>query len=144
MMLMDVNVLVYAHREDTKEHQAYHDWLESVINSNVAYAYSDLVLSGFMRVVTHPKIFERPSSSETAIDFAQQIRMGGHAICLAPGRNHWELFLQCVQQISAQGNDIPDTYHAALAMEWDCTWVTTDKGFGCFKGLRTLHPLNSS
>jgi len=141
MMLMDVNVLVYAHREDVKNHQAYREWLESVINSNIAYGYSELVLSGFMRVVTHPRVFENPSSTEAAIAFAQQIITPEHAVCLAPGRNHWELFLQCVQSISAQGNDIPDAYHAALAMEWDCTWVTTDKGFSRFKNLRTRHPL---
>ena len=57
MMLMDVNVLVYAHREDLKDHRAYRDWLESVINSNTAYGFSELVLGGFIRVVTHPKLF---------------------------------------------------------------------------------------
>jgi len=141
MMLMDVNVLVYAHREDAKDHQAYRDWLESVINSNIAYGFSELVLSGFIRVVTHPKVFENPSSTEVAIAFTQQIRSAGHAVCLAPGKSHWDLFLKCVQSISAQGNDIPDAYHAALALEWDCDWVTTDKGFRRFKGLRVRHPL---
>ncbi len=141
MMLMDVNVLVYAHREDVKEHLAYRAWLESVINSNTAYGYSELVLSGFIRVVTHHKVFEKPSSPEVAIAFAQQIRSAEQAVCLAPGRNHWDLFLQCVQSISAQGNIIPDAYHAALALEWDCDWVTADKGFRRFKGLRVRHPL---
>lgn len=143
MMLLDVNVLVYAHREDVKDHAAYRDWLESVINSNVAYGYSELVLSGFIRVVTHPKVFEKPSSLETAIAFAQQLSAMDHSVCLAPGKNHWNLFLQCAQSISARGNDIPDAYHAALALEWDCDWVTTDKGFRRFKGLRVRHPLNS-
>ena len=141
MMLMDVNVLVYAHREDVKNHLAYRDWLESVINSNMAYGYSELVLSGFIRVVTHPKVFEKPSSPEVAIAFAQQIRSVEQAVCLAPGSNHWDLFLKCVESISAQGNDIPDAYHAALAQEWDCDWVTADKGFRRFKGLRVRHPL---
>jgi len=141
VILMDVNVLIYAHREDARDHLAYRDWLESVVNSNKAYGFSELVLSGFMRVVTHPKIFEKPSSPEIAIAFAEQIRSAGHAVCLAPGRNHWDLFVQCVQSISAQGNDIPDAYHAALAMEWGCTWITTDKGFRRFKGLRVRHPL---
>ena len=141
MMLMDVNVLVYAHREDAQDHRAYRDWLESVINSNIAYGFSELVLSGFIRVVTHPKVFEMPSTPEVAIAFAQQIRSAGHAVCLAPGKSHWDLFLKCVQSISAQGNDIPDAYHAALALEWDCDWVTTDKGFRRFKGLRVRHPL---
>ena len=141
MMLMDVNVLVYAHREDVKNHRAYRDWLESVVNSNTAYGFSELVLSSFIRVVTHPKVFETPSPVEVAIAFAQQIRTVEHAVCLAPGRTHWDLFLQCAQSISARGNDIPDAYHAALALEWDCDWVTTDKGFRRFKGLRVRHPL---
>lgn len=141
MMLMDVNVLVYAHREDTKDHSAFHDWLESVINSNTAYGFSELVLSGFIRVVTHPKIFEKPSSLEAACAFAQQVRSAENAVCLAPGRNHWDLFLRCAQLIAAQGNDIPDAYHAALALEWDCDWLTADKGFRRFKGVRVHHPL---
>ena len=141
MMLMDVNVLVYAHREDVKNHRAYRDWLESVVNSNTAYGFSELVLSSFIRVVTHPKVFETPSPVEVAIAFAQQIRTVEHAVCLAPGRTHWDLFLQCAQSISARGNDIPDAYHAALALEWYCDWVTTDKGFRRFKGLRVRHPL---
>lgn len=56
---MDVNVLVYAHREDARDHLAYRDWLESVVNSTIAYGFSELILSGFMRVVTHPKVFEK-------------------------------------------------------------------------------------
>lgn len=141
MILMDVNVLVYAHREDAKDHREYRDWLESAVNSTTVYGFSELVLSGFIRVVTHSKVFESPSSVDVAIAFAQQIRSAANAVCLAPGRNHWDIFLQCVQSVSAQGNDIPDAYHAALALEWDCDWVTTDKGFRRFKGLRVRHPL---
>ncbi len=138
---MDVNVLVYAHREDVRDHLAYRNWLELLINSNIAYGYSELVLSGFMRVVTHPKIFEEPSTLDQAIAFTQQIRDADHAVQLQPGRSHWDLFLRCIQSISGQGNDIPDAYHAALALEWDCEWVTADKGFRRFKGLKLRHPL---
>ncbi len=141
MILMDVNVLVYAHREDVRDHCAYREWLESVINSKTVFAYSELVLCGFIRVVTHPKVFEQPSSPDAAIAFAEQIRTVPQAISLVAGNNHWQLFLQCLERISARGNDVPDAYHAALAMEWGCDWVTTDKGFRRFKGLRVGHPL---
>ena len=141
MILMDVNVLVYGHREDVREHRVYREWLESVINSNTAYAYSELVLSGLVRVVTHPKIFEQPSSLDVAIAFTEQIRSAPQAVGLVPGKNHWGIFLQCLKQISAKGNDVADAYHAALALEWDCDWVTADKGFRRFKGLRVRHPL---
>ena len=141
MLLMDVNVLVYAHREDVRDHSAYRQWLEQVINSNSAYAFSELVLSGFIQIVTHKKIFEQPSSLENAIAFVEQIRSAQQAVSLVPGTKHWSLFLQCVKSISVGGNVVPDAYHAALAMEWNCDWVTTDKGFRRFKGLRVRHPL---
>lgn len=141
MFLMDVNVLVSAHREDVANHSAYRQWLESVINGHGAFGYSELVLSGFLRVVTHPKVFEIPSALSSAIRFTEQIRNVNNAVCLAPGSRHWTIFMECLEQINATGNDIPDAYHAALAMEWGCEWVTADKGFKRFKGLKVRHPL---
>lgn len=141
MFLMDVNVLVYAHREDATNHSAYRQWLESVINGHASFGYSELVLSGFLRVVTHPKVFEIPSTLSSAVNFTEQIRNLHNAVCLVPGTMHWKIFVECIEQINATGNDIPDAYHAALAMEWNCEWVTTDKGFKRFKGLKARHPL---
>jgi predicted nucleic acid-binding protein len=57
LILPDVNVLVYAHREDVADHPAYRTWLEGVVNGDEAYGISELVLSGFVRVVTHTKVF---------------------------------------------------------------------------------------
>jgi len=47
MVLLDVNVLVYAHRQDSPHHHPYRRWLENLINSDDPYGLSDLVLSGF-------------------------------------------------------------------------------------------------
>jgi toxin-antitoxin system PIN domain toxin len=142
MLLMDVNVFVYAFRADTQNHQSYREWLEGVINSGVTYGVSELVLSGFLRVVTHPRVFEDPAPLQQAIDFVDQVRGAQNALVLTLGKNHWNIFAGLVKQISATGNDIPDAYHAALAMEWNCDWITTDKGFKRFKGLKTRHPLD--
>lgn len=142
MFLMDVNVLVYAHREDVENHISYRRWLESILNGGVNFAFSDLVLSGFLRVVTHPRIFESPSRLELAVKFCEQIRNAETGVRLTPGRNHWAIFQACMDSIKAQGNDIADAYHAALAIEWNCLWVTTDKGFKRFKNLRCRHPLD--
>jgi len=75
MFLMDVNVLVYAHRKDTPDHLAYREWLESIINGNAAYGYSELVLSGFLRVVTHPRLFEISSALSSADRFVAKIKI---------------------------------------------------------------------
>ena len=144
MLLMDVNVLVYAHRRDTKDHARYLKWLEAVINGGKAFGYSELVLSGFFRIVTHRKIFEEPSSLPQAVQFANQIRDAEVSVALRPGNHHWPIFLRCLEDIDARGNDIPDAYHAALALEWDCVWVTTNKGFKRFKELKCKHPFELS
>ena len=91
MILMDVNILVYAHREDTPDHPAYRDWVEDTINSGSAYGVSELVLSGFIRVVTHPKVFERPTPLAVALDFVNQIRSQPHAVPIRPSPRHWAM-----------------------------------------------------
>ena len=70
MVLLDVNVLVYAHREDDRDHGAYLTWLEDLVNSDQAFDLADLVLSGFLRIVTHPKVFNPPSLMAAALAFA--------------------------------------------------------------------------
>ena len=139
--MADVNVLVYAHREDTPEHRSYRAWLESLVNGDAAYAVSSLVLSGFLRVVTHPKVFKSPSPTVQALAFAEQIRNQPNAVPVEPGARHWELFKRLCVDSDATGNLIPDAYFAALAIESGCEWITTDRDFGRFKGLRWRHPL---
>jgi toxin-antitoxin system PIN domain toxin len=120
MILMDVNILVYAHREDTRDHPAYRDWVEDTINRGGAYGVSERVLSGFMRVVTHPKVFECPTPLEVALDFVNQIRGQPHAVPIRPGPRLWTIFEKLLRASDATGNLVPDAYHAALAIESGC------------------------
>ncbi len=92
MVLIDVNVLVYAHREDATNHQAYRDWLEGLVNSDQSFGMSDLVLSGFLRVVTLPRVFDPPSSSSQALAFARELREQPNCLSIAPGPRHWGIF----------------------------------------------------
>jgi predicted nucleic acid-binding protein len=66
-------VLVYAHRADSPLHVEMRAWLEAQINADAAYGLSDLVVSGFLRIVTHPRVFEVPSAWTDAIRFAEQL-----------------------------------------------------------------------
>lgn len=87
-MLPDVNVLVYACRQDAPDHGHYVRWLESLVNSGEPYAMSDHILSGFLRVVTHPKVFNRPSTFNEAITFASIARTGP-CRAYSPGHTPW-------------------------------------------------------
>ena len=142
MLLCDVNVLVYAHREDVANHRAYREWLEDVINGDQAYAVSDLVLSGFVRIVTHPKIFGRPSTPRDALAFSDQLRGQPGCVPVQPGPRHWDIFRRLCGASGAKGNLVPDAYLAALAIEAGCEWITTDRDFSRFPGLRWRLPFN--
>jgi toxin-antitoxin system PIN domain toxin len=143
MYLIDVNVLVYAHRQESTYHEAYLEWLEGVINSDQAYGISEYALSGFLRVVTHPSIFDPPSGMNDALEFAARLRNQPNAINISPGPRHWEIFTRLCRESGATGNLIPDAFFAALAIESGSEWVTTDRDFNRFSGLRWSHPLRN-
>ena len=140
MILPDVNVLVYAHRADAPNHAAYHRWLEQVINSDQAYGLSDMVLSGYLRIVTHPRIFDPPSDIAAALGFANQVRNQLNCILISPGTRHWAIFIRLCEQAGVKGNLIPDAYLAALAMESGSEWITTDRDYSRFPDLKWRHP----
>ena len=140
MVLADVNVLVYAHRADSPGHDICRRWLDEVVNGDAAFGMSDLVLSGFLRVVSHPKVFQDPSPLDAALEFVTQIRTRPNCVLIAPGDRHWEIFASLLRAVQAKGNLIPDAYLAALAIEHGADWVTTDRDYARFPGLRWRHP----
>jgi len=85
MILPDVNVLVYAHRTDAADHVRYRQWLEGVVQSGQPYGMSDHVLSGFLRVVTHPRIFTPPRPIVSALEFVRELREQPNCRIIAPG-----------------------------------------------------------
>lgn len=142
MKLLDVNILVAAHREDAEQHHAIRPWLESQMEKPPGIAISDLVLSGFLRVVTHPKIFKTPTPLENALEFVVDLRNRSTVTIVHPGKGHWEIFLGLCRSADARGNLIPDAYHAALAIEHGLEWITFDRGFARYPGLRWSCPLS--
>jgi uncharacterized protein len=81
-------VLVYAFREDSPEHVSYRAWLNEVVRADALYAVTDLVLSGFLRVVTHPRVFSPPTPLRAAVDFVDGLREQPNCVVLAPGPRH--------------------------------------------------------
>lgn len=141
MILLDVNVFVYAHREDVADHLAYRDYLEQQLDAASPFGVSQLVLSGFLRIVTHPKVFRTPTPLSLALAFADAVSGRPNCVIQVPGARHWKLFTGLCSATEATGNMIPDAYHAALAIETGSEWISSDRGFRRFPGLRWKHPL---
>jgi toxin-antitoxin system PIN domain toxin len=141
VILPDVNILVYAHRQDSPDHQRYKAWLEAMADADNGFGLADVVLSGFLRIVTNPKVFAYPTPLDTAILFAETLRALPNCLPIAPGPRHWSIFCRLCRDAGAKGNLIPDAFLAALAIESGSEWVTTDRGFSRFPGLHWRHPL---
>ena len=140
MILLDVNVLVDAFREDAPRHGTLRPWLESTIGSGGAFAVSHLVLSGFLRVVTHPRGFDPPTPLAAALEFAEALRAQPNCVSIAPGNRHWAIFRRLCLEAEARGNLIADAYLAALAVESGSEWISSDRDFSRFAGLRWRPP----
>lgn len=106
------------------------------------YGVTDLVLSGFLRLVTNRRIFAPPTPTRTALRFVAAVRSPANAVVVRAGPRHWEIFSALCLRAGARGNLVPDAYLAALAIESGSEWVTTDRGFARFPGLRWRHPLD--
>lgn len=139
MQLPDVNVLIYAHREDAPEHPRYASWLRALCTSPSPFALSEVVLAGFLRIVTNARIFDPPTPMGTAIAFCEALVARPRAVLLAPSRRHWEIFVELCRHV--EGPLVTDAYLAALTREHGCELVTTDSDFARFPELRWRHPL---
>ena len=140
MIQIDVNILVEAFREDAPRFPVVRLWLERALDSGELVGVSDLVLSGFLRVVTHPRVFDPPTPLDDALEYVEILRRHPSCVVVSPGKRHWSIFVRLCRQAEARGNLIPDAFLAALAIETGSEWITTDRDFSRFAGLRWSTP----
>ncbi|WP_246267763.1 type II toxin-antitoxin system VapC family toxin [Nonomuraea typhae] len=139
--MLDVNVLLYAHREDAVHHPESIALVHSLVNGDTAYAVCDFVINGFLRNATDRRL-PRPTPIPIALAFASQVRNQAHAVKVGGGERHWTIFSNLCQETPARGKLVADAYLAALAIEHGCEFVTYDKDFAKFKGLHWTSLLN--
>ena len=136
MILPDVNILVHAFRADSSEHEICRTWLDSVVNSDSRYGMAPQVLSGVIRITTHPKVFAVPSSLDEVIGFCDILLAQPHCVAIQPGERHWVIFKRLCTEADARGNLVPDAWFEALAIESGSEWITLDRDYARFPGLQ--------
>ena len=142
MIAVDTNVLVYAHVEDSiADHADYASWITRLATGPEPFALSVLVLAGFVRIVTNPRIFDPPSRPDRAFSFVSSLVERPTARTVGPGPDHLEIFERLCRESRASGKLVADAQHAAVAVEHGCTLVSTDSDFDRFPGVRWQHPL---
>lgn len=142
MQLPDVNVLIFAHIEDSvPEHPEYAAWITRLATGPESFALSVLVLAGFVRVVTNPRVFSPPSTLDQSFAFISSLVERPTARVVGPGPDHLDIFEWLCRESGATGKLVADAQHAAVAVEHGCTMVLSDSDFSRFPGLRWQHPL---
>jgi toxin-antitoxin system PIN domain toxin len=141
VILPDVNLLLYAHNCADKRHEVAKDWWETQLNSTQPVALCWVAINGFIRIGTHPRIFEKPLKAKKAATYVREWLEQSNVILVEPGLSFSEIYLGYLEQLGAGGNLTTDAYLAALAVEHQAELQSTDEDFERFSGLRWRNPL---
>jgi toxin-antitoxin system PIN domain toxin len=141
MILPDVNVLIYAFRQDMPQHVVCRPWLEDVVTGDTRFGLSPLALSALVRITTNPRTFVTPSPVEEAFGFCDDLLGQPHCEVVEPGERHWGIFRRLCLETGTHGPSITDAWFAALAIESGCDWITFDRDFARFPGLNWRQPV---
>ena len=136
MILPDVNVLIYAFRQDVPEYAICRPWLEEIVQGDARFGVSPLALSALVRITTNPRNYRDPSTLEEAFLYCDRLLEQPHCQIVEPGERHWDIFQRLCIETGTRGRRVTDAWYAALAIEWGCAWVTFDRDFARFPGLK--------
>jgi len=136
MMLPDVNVLIYAFRKDVPQHALCNPWLTAMVAGEGRFGLSPLALSALVRITTNPRAFREPSTLAEAFTFCDYLLGQPNCRIIEPGERHWDIFERLCRETDTRGARVTDAWFAALAIEWGCEWVTLDRDYARFPGLK--------
>jgi uncharacterized protein len=140
MILPDVNVLIYAFRKDVPDHRLCHAWLGGIIAGDARFGLSPLTLSAVVRITTDARIFANPSALDEAFGYCTDLLAQPRCQAVEPGERHFDIFRRLCLDTNTRGRRVTDAWFAALAIEWGCEWITLDRDFARFPGLRWQLP----
>jgi toxin-antitoxin system PIN domain toxin len=141
MIVPDINLLVFAHNDAAPAHRAARAWWEGLMRGREPVGVPWAVALGFIRLVTHPAVFEAPLAAPAAVARVRQWLAREHVLVLDPGPRHLQIIERLFAATGVAGNLTTDTHLAALAIEHQSELHSNDSDFGRFPGLRWRDPL---
>ncbi len=141
MKVVDLNILLYAVNRDSAEHAAAKAWLERTLADSEPVAIPWVVLLGFLRLATSPRVFTRPLSPAVALDVVDGWLAAPAVVPLVPGDGHWAILRRLIVESGTAANLTTDAHLAALAIERGAELCSTDADFARFRELRWENPL---
>lgn len=140
MQIPDINVLVGIFRKENPLHELLASWLETTLAGEETVGLTPSVVAGYVRIVTNPRIFQRPTPLDTALGQIDTLRRSPDMLDALPGPAHWGIFAELCQAADARGNLVSDAHIAAVAIEHGATVVSLDRDFARFPRLKWRLP----
>lgn len=140
MILPDVNLLLYAHDENSEFHVEASAWLKSVFSSEQVF-FSWHTITGFLRIITNPRISLNPLTIEQAVEIVESWLEPDNTHLVFLEKKNWPLFAKLLTEGQAIGNLVMDAHLAALAAACGATLASTDRDFTRFPGLQLTDPI---
>jgi toxin-antitoxin system PIN domain toxin len=141
MKIVDANLLIYAVNSAAPQHEAAQRWLDAALSGVEEIGFTWPVILAFLRISTHPGLFPRPLSIQTATAKMAAWLQTPPARVIDPGPEHWLHFSQLLRQTQSAANLVQDAHLAALALERGAILCSTDADFSRFPDLQRCNPL---
>lgn len=141
MKIIDLNLLLYAINRDSPTHPRAKQWLEETLSGGDLVGLPWVVLLGFLRITTNPRVVARPLSDAASMDVVDGWLQRPCVRVVCPGDRHWSILRQLLRECGTAGNLTTDAHLAALAVEHGCELCSTDADFARFSTLRWQNPL---
>lgn len=141
MRIADLNLLIYAVNRDSPRHHRAKAWLEEVLSGEEPVALPWVVILGFLRLSTHPRILPSPLTPEQAIQVVDSWLERPVVELVHPGPGHWGILRELLADGGTAGNLTTDAHLAALAIELGATLCSSDSDFARYRRLQWENPL---
>lgn len=141
MKIVDINLLIYAINRDAPHHKRAKAWLENALNGDEPVGLAWVVILGFLRIVTHPRIMPNPLPPETALELMDEWLAHPNVQVVLPTARHWAVFKELISPLGTAANLTSDAHLAALAVEHGAYLYSTDNDFSRFSKLRWASPM---
>jgi toxin-antitoxin system PIN domain toxin len=138
---LDTNVLVHAHRTEMTHHHQAAALVRALATGEEPWSLPWPCVYEFLRVVTHPRVFDPPTPISTALRNVATLLASPSVVMLGEGPRHGDWLRKVLDGSRICGNLVFDAHVAALLREHGVDEiVTSDADFLRFKGLRVTDP----
>ena len=141
MILLDANVLLYAHSTTSPHHEKARRWLENTLARHEDIGLAWVTIMAFLRLATNPAAYERPLSMPEALAVMESYLSRSNVYAVSPAAQHWTFFKKTCEQGQVASRFVTDAHLAALALEFGASVCTADRDFTRFPGLKIIDPL---